>query len=143
MMFQGQPWTEASRSHANYVKYASAWDKLQVDPTSSDKADPRVPASPGPMFKAISKPALKLLILRMMNPIPDKRATIQEVVKEGWVKMIDCCAHDDVDGEASQEIDASKGCKIRKMVIAKSHNHQPPEKHWAPRHNFDLGDGWS
>jgi len=104
--------------------------------------EPSVPKDPGPVSKAITKPALRILILKMMHPHPEKRIRIQDAVNDRWVKMIECCAHDEDDKETTKLIDASKGssCKISKNV-KRSHNHLPPARNWVPQHRFDLGDG--
>ena len=145
MMFGGGPWCEASKSQPAYAKFADSWDKFEAKKAEGKAMDACVPADPGPMFKAITKPALRSLILKMMHPVPEKRIRIQDAVNEGWVKLIECCAHDEIEGASAKEIDASKKTsgKAAKMVVTKSHHHQPPEKHWAPQHRFDMGEGWS
>jgi protein-serine/threonine kinase len=142
MIFNGGPWAEATKSQPTYAKFAAAWEDLEARKKEGNN-ESNVPANTGKMFTAITKPALRSLILRMLHPDPEKRISIQEAVNEGWVKLIDCCAFDGDDEQTVTEIDASKKCgKAAKKTIAKSHHHIPPEKHWVPQHRFDMGDGW-
>ncbi|MCJ1388679.1 hypothetical protein MMC18_001528 [Xylographa bjoerkii] len=142
MMFHGQPWPQATKSQPSYAKFVEAWDRLEASRQQGVSTEANVPKDPGPMFKAVAKPALRTLILKMMHPRPEKRIRIQDAVNDRWVKMIECCAHDEDDRETTKTIDASKGssCKISKNV-KRSHNHLPPPKNWVPQHRFDLGDG--
>ena len=142
MKFHGQPWSQASKSQPAYAKFVEAWDRLEASRQEGLPTEANVPKDPGPLFKAITKPALRTLILKMMHPRPEKRIRIQDAVNDRWVKMIECCAHDEDDRETTKPIDASKGssCKISKNV-KRSHNHLPPAKNWVPQHRFDLGDG--
>ncbi|MCJ1295218.1 hypothetical protein MMC34_006780 [Xylographa carneopallida] len=142
MMFHGQPWSQASKSQPSYAKFVEAWERLEASRREGVSMEANVPKDPGPVFKAITKPALRILILKMMHPSSEQRIRIQDAVNDRWVKMIECCAHDEDDREATKPIDASKGssCRISKNV-KRSHNHLPPARNWVPQHRFDLGDG--
>ncbi|MCJ1474017.1 hypothetical protein MMC13_002675 [Lambiella insularis] len=144
MMFHGQPWTQASKSQPAYAKFADAWDTTLKAEEQGATTDGGVPKDPGRMFKAVAKPALRILLLKMMNPFPERRIRIQDAVNDRWVKMIECCAHDEDTGETAKTIDASKGssCRLSKNV-KRSHNHLPPAKNWVPQHRFDMGEGWN
>ena len=99
----------------------------------------------GPVFSTLTKPVLRSLLLRMMHPDPVKRISIQDAVKDRWVKQIDCCCADEY-GKELGAIDATSNtsCKLAsKMVIKKCHHHLPQKESKVPQHRFDMGHGWS
>ena len=153
MYFGGQPWKEAAPTEQMYAKYIAAWDKfLQTHPDGQIK-DSEYPTNAGPLFTAIDKPALKLLILKMLNPDPVKRVKIQDVIGNRWLKTVDCCVDDEDEISGCKKangqpaaIDASKCSSAKKLVVKKVHNHVPPpqkSKIHLPQHRFDMGDGWT
>lgn len=153
MYFGGQPWKEAAPTQPMYAKYTAAWDKfLQTHPDGEIK-DCEYPMNAGPLFSAIDKPALKLLILKMLNPNPEKRVKIQDVVGNRWLKTVDCCVSDEDEMLGCKSpngqptvIDASKCSSVKKLAVKKVHHHQPPPKQskiHLPQHRFDMGDGWT
>ena len=151
MHFGGQPWAEAATSQPLYAKYAQAWEKFSSTHPEGKITDTEHPMGAGPLFLEIKKPALKILILKMLNPNPDKRIKSQDVIGDRWVKALECCAPDEDSyrGERKEKgagIDASKGtCKVGKLAIRKCHNHLPPPpkgKIHLPQHRFDMGQGW-
>ncbi len=146
MTFCGSPWPSAERSHPFYQKFAAGWDTWlakQTDGVITDDAD-GMPKC-GPIFANLDSPAIKRLMLKMLNPNPDRRILIHDALNDRWVKIIDCCSVEDY-GAKEQAIDAagSKSCKLAsKLGIKKMHNHLPPTKQRMPQHRFDMGDGWS
>lgn len=77
----------------------------------------------------INPPALRRVLLTMLNPDPKKRATIAEVAKNRWVKNLECCQIDSYE-DPSYKIDGAKLKTFSKSVNkVVQHNHLPPEKH--------------
>ena len=146
MTFCGSPWPAAERTHPFYQKFAAGWDTwLATHPEGVITDDPDGMPKCGPIFAHLDSPAIKRLMLKMLNPNPDKRLLIQDVLNDRWVKTIDCCSVEDY-GAKEQAIDAagSKSCKLAsKLCVKKMHNHLPPAKQRMPQHRFDMGDGWS
>lgn len=77
----------------------------------------------------IQPPALRRLLLTMLNPDPSQRVAMEGVANNRWLKVIECCQTDSFDSEPF-EIDASKSpASAQKIVKAIYHNHQPPHQH--------------
>ncbi|PSS14814.1 hypothetical protein M430DRAFT_104175 [Amorphotheca resinae ATCC 22711] len=74
----------------------------------------------------IKPPALRRLLLTMLNPDPTERVTMAAVANNRWLKHVECCQVDGYD-DPTVLIDASKSrsCtnKLPKVV---HHNHLPP-----------------
>lgn len=78
----------------------------------------------------INPPALRRLLLTMLNPDPSQRVAMEGVANNRWVKVIECCQKDSFDEDPPAEIDASKSpASGQKIVKAINHNHQPPHTH--------------
>ena len=147
MHFGGQPWSEASMKDSMYAKYANAWEKFMKTHPEGKIVDTEMPTGIGKVFNAITKPALRLLLLKMLHPIPEKRISIQDALADRWLKGVECCVDYDDDQLKPKEIDASKHgkCGFGKLAIRKCHNHLPPppkSKVHMPHYSFDMGDGW-
>ena len=174
MIFGGQVWTEASTKAPAYAKFIGAYNKWLASKNESESdlrpTEADHPRSCGPCFQFLPKPAIRVLLLKMLHPDPMRRATIHEILNGRWVRMIECCCEETEDvrgrgnsnlapgargredstgsensgnGEAGadkEEFDASKRCK--KMKVVKYHNHLPPKQHRLPQHKFDMGDGY-
>jgi hypothetical protein len=146
MTYGGQPWNQASRSEPFYAKFAGAWDRFAAKHPPGLVADDAFPSC-GPLFAGLPKKALRLLVLKMMHPDPEQRMRIQDVVKDRWVKTIECCIHEGEEDHATAKpvaIDASKrsSCVLDRVAIKKHHNHLPPKETRMPQHSFDMGDGY-
>lgn len=78
----------------------------------------------------INPPALRRILLTMLNPEPSKRASISTVAKNRWMKNVECCQVDSYD-DPKACIDASRarcgGTKAMTKVV--HHNHLPPTSH--------------
>ncbi|PVH76335.1 kinase-like protein [Cadophora sp. DSE1049] len=78
----------------------------------------------------INPPALRRILLTMLNPEPSKRASISTVTKNRWMKNVECCQVDSYDDPKSS-IDATRarcgGTKGMTKVV--HHNHLPPTSH--------------
>jgi protein-serine/threonine kinase len=150
MTFGGSPWNAANKESEHYVKYKAAWDEwLQTHPDSQITDAPDGAPKAGKLWNKLDNPALKRLMLKMLNPDPEKRITIKDVVNSNIVKSTECCTPEDFE-DPKHEIDTScrSGLKAKsKMRVQKKHNHVPPKE--QPRaykllkHRFDMGDGWS
>lgn len=82
----------------------------------------------------LNPPALRRLLLTMLNPDPAQRATMASVASNRWLKVVECCQSDAFEGEPV-EIDASKSpSSHQKIAKAVCHNHQPPHRrlHGSP-----------
>ncbi len=146
MTYSGSPWPSAETNHENYRKFCTGWNAwLSTHPDgiiSTD--DPDDMPKCGPAFGMLESPAIKRLMLRMLNPIPEKRICIQDVVKDRWFKTVDCCSVEDYNvKETGIDAAGKKSCKLAsKAIIKKKHNHLPPIKHTLPQYSFDMGDGY-
>ena len=130
MRFYGSPWHSASPENENYARFKRGWDEWLPghqdgripDPSSVNAENlPRC----GPLFQALQKPALKRLLLKMLHPHPEKRISIENVLKTSLVQHIDCCSEEEVD--QSKTVDASKSNK-GVCVLKKKHCHIPPKE---------------
>lgn len=76
----------------------------------------------------INPPALRRILLTMLNPDPSKRASIATVANNRWIKNIECCQIDSY--EPTTTIDASRARNgTRSMSKVVHHNHLPPSNH--------------
>lgn len=73
----------------------------------------------------INPPALRRVLLMMLNPNPDKRASVSEIINHRWVKNIDCCQLESYNDPALI-IDATKNTSLGHKKIF-CHNHLPPQ----------------
>lgn len=83
-----------------------------------------------PFDQFVSPPALRRVLLTMLNPDPTKRASISEIINHRWVRNIECCQVDSYDDPAKY-IDASKSGATRVNGQRKifCHNHLPLQSH--------------
>ena len=150
MQFGGPPWTEASKTSPQYSKFISVWDNWLSMHPDGQVTENEYPRGTLRLFQEV-KPVMKILLLKMLHPNPEKRIKIQDVMNDRWLKAVDCCTLEGYEGIGDPNtkdaaIDASKvkSCKLKKAV-QKPHNHLPPppkSKVHLPQHRFDMGDGW-
>ncbi len=101
-----------------------------------------------PVFKNLSVPGIKRLMLKMLHPVPEMRISIQDALNSAYIKGVECCTLESAD-EPTGYVDASgKSGKVpaAKLKVQKKHNHIPPEKSKVPnafKYRFDMGDGWT
>lgn len=146
MIHKGNPWPSADRSqpHENYAKFLAGWDLFVKEHPEGLITGEETPVC-GPIFANLGKNVIRILLLKMLHPDPAKRISIEETVRDRWVKQIDCCCLDGNENETVGCIDASgkASCKLAsKMSIKKSHHHLPPKESKIPQHRFDMGHGW-
>ena len=81
----------------------------------------------------INPPALRRVLLTMLNPDPSKRVSIAAVAKNRWLKNVECCQVEAYNGPA-EPIDASKpGACMKSILKVVQHNHLPPHVHLGHR----------
>lgn len=130
---------------------STLWEKAKLDAPNSehynalvktfDKWNAKQPGGPRPITESdypayfifdnfVNPPALRRILLMMLNPNPDHRSTINQILNHRWVKNIDCCQIESYDDPALV-IDATKsssaGSKGNKKIFC--HNHLPPQLH--------------
>ncbi|KAK0725704.1 kinase-like domain-containing protein [Lasiosphaeris hirsuta] len=116
-------------AHPNYFALVRGWERWKAkhpepDAVLTEKDYPFVQA----FDICIKPPALRRVLLQMLNPDPEKRITIADVVKNRWVKGIECCQLESYD-DPSLCIDASKKASLKcGGSRTYCHNHLPPKE---------------
>ncbi|KAG7109809.1 Serine/threonine-protein kinase HAL4/SAT4 like [Verticillium longisporum] len=128
LTFGGNIWTRAERGAAPlYDSFCKGWDKWNAKHPEPDAA---LSDRDYPFFEAfdlcINPPALRRLLLSMLNPDPAKRASIADIAGYRWFKNIECCQYDSYDDPAKY-IDASKknATHVNGQKKIFCHNHLP------------------
>ena len=92
MVFGVHPWVKATPDNTNYKKYLNGWNKWLkdrpdgvIEPGSDDYPDC------GKLFHLLNSNSLERLVLRMLNPNPEKRITIAEALSSDVVRRMECC----------------------------------------------------
>ncbi|KAK3311474.1 kinase-like domain-containing protein [Chaetomium strumarium] len=126
--------SENASPRDNYASLVRGWEKWRANHT--DDSDLAITDMDYPhvfVFDTFVKPpALRRVLLQMLNPDPEKRITIAEVVNNRWVKNIECCQTDSFDEpNGGSMIDASKKLCQQRVSGRKiyCHNHLPPKDH--------------
>jgi serine/threonine protein kinase len=139
LIFGGPLWHKAEvaenaspqDTYASLVRGWEKWTAKHADATETAITDMDYPHVF--VFDSFVKPpALRRVLLQMLNPDPQKRISIASVVNNRWVKNIECCQSESFDEpSAANMIDASKKpCQNRvsgKKIYC--HNHLPPKEH--------------
>jgi serine/threonine protein kinase len=144
MFHGGNVWQKADRSDPQYQKFAEGWDESLAKFPDMPVDENNYPNC-GHFISALPNAGQRRLILKMLYPIPERRITIREALKDRVVKNIECCvAEEDPDAPVGIDFASKEGCKMAaKMKVQKKHNHQPPPVKRMPQHKFDMGDGTS
>lgn len=154
MTFCGNPWQAANDQSPYYVTFRKGYEKWMKENPECIITETNYPSC-GPLFKFTEKlgsPAMKRLMLKMMNPNPAKRISIHDVLLSNTVKSIECCTEESYEDGPGLLVDATKGKAMTndgrktKMTVKKKHNHVPPKENKTPKvfqHRFDMGDGYS
>ncbi|KAI9641650.1 hypothetical protein NHQ30_009504 [Ciborinia camelliae] len=135
MTANGCLWEQAtphtSPLYDELVRGWAKWTAAHPDGAMTDSDYPHVSF----FDKHISPPALRRILLAMLNPDPRRRARIAETAKHRWLKNVECCQVDSYD-EPTELIDASKSQKCagggkvaRSLVRVVAHNHLPVREH--------------
>ncbi|EEU47086.1 uncharacterized protein NECHADRAFT_99765 [Fusarium vanettenii 77-13-4] len=128
LTFGGAIWSRAEVGNLHYDKLVDGWNKWyakhpECDACISDSDYPKCYA----LDVGVTPPALRRLLLQMLNPDPHKRIGINEVINNRWMKNVECCQVESYDDPALV-IDATK--KDNKTNGNKKifcHNHLPPK----------------
>ncbi|KAK0633712.1 kinase-like domain-containing protein [Immersiella caudata] len=130
LIFGAPLWRRAEvAGNPNYAALVTGWERWMG---KNENDETRFTEGSYPYVKAfdlcIKPPALRRLLLQMLHPNPDKRITIADVVKNRWVKGIECCQLESYD-DPSRTIDASKKASL-KCGGSKTycHSHLPPKE---------------
>jgi serine/threonine protein kinase len=116
--------------YSDLVRGWEKWTRRHADSPEMVITDMDYPSVA--VFDAVVKPpALRRVLLQMLNPDPDKRISMANVVSNRWVKNIECCQPETFDDlNTASMIDASKKpCQIRGGGKIFCHNHLPPNSH--------------
>ncbi|KAK3996315.1 kinase-like domain-containing protein [Cladorrhinum sp. PSN332] len=138
-IFGGAIWAKAQvgdPGSSNYTDLVRGWNKWNDRHQDAEGAVISEADYPHVGFadNCIKPPALRRVLLQMLNPNPDKRSTIAEVVNNRWVKNIECCqkADNEEPDPATTMIDASKkGSLMRGGQKLFCHNHALPKKQFS------------
>jgi protein-serine/threonine kinase len=164
MTLQGSPWGSARIIDPAYRRFSEAWDTwLAKHPDGIIHDGPGGAPMPGPIFspECLGSPAIKRLILKMLDPDPARRITMHDALSSSYVRGIECCApercEDESDDEASRggsqdgcgnesdgqqqhagatvtALDARADCcgKGFAKKVLRRHSHVPPKEHRTP-----------
>ncbi|EWG39810.1 HAL protein kinase [Fusarium verticillioides 7600] len=128
LTFGGAIWSRAVPGELHYDKLVKGWETWygkhpEADATISDTDYPKCYA----LDVGMSPPALRRLVLQMLNPDPQKRISIEDVIHNRWLKNVECCQLESYDDPALL-IDATKKDNTangNKKIFC--HNHLPPK----------------
>lgn len=136
MCANGVLWQEAKAGSSQlYDDLTRGWAKWNTKHAEEHTAGITETDYPHVSFfdQHINPPALRRVLLTMLNPDPSKRVTMTAVAKNRWLKNVECCQIDSYD-DPTTTIDASRlragGKTITKVV---HHNHLPPSTHLGHR----------
>ncbi|KAG5927650.1 hypothetical protein E4U53_002830 [Claviceps sorghi] len=128
LTFGGGIWSRAERGNLHYDKLVRGWEKWygkhpECDACITDTDYPNCYA----LDVGVNPPALRRILLQMLNPDPRRRITMNEVVNNRWMKNVECCQLESYDEQAHM-IDATKkdACNKGSTKIF-CHNHLPPK----------------
>ena len=128
MCVGGYTWNRAERGtgNAHFDNHCSAYDRWmskhpEAEGIISENSYPRVKL----LDLAVNPPALKRILLQMLNPDPTKRITIQEVLQNRFVKNIECCQLPNYDDPALVIDATKKNGNIGNKIFC--HSHLPPK----------------
>jgi serine/threonine protein kinase len=133
MCANGQLWDKAepgsSKTYDDLIRGWDRWNAKHCHDTHSDIIDSDDYPHVSFFNKFINPPALRRLLVNMLNPDPAKRTTMADVANNRWFKNVECCQIDGYD-DPSVVIDASKASSCsNRMTKVVLHNHLPPVKH--------------
>ncbi|PFH56251.1 hypothetical protein XA68_16834 [Ophiocordyceps unilateralis] len=128
LTFGGAIWSRAERGQPHYDKLVTgwnAWNKRHPEPEATISEDdyPKCLA----LDVGVNPPALRRLLLQMLNPEPSRRMSMSDVLNNRWMRNVECCQLESYDDQALT-IDATKkefagGKNGTKKIFC--HNHLP------------------
>lgn len=129
LTFGGAIWSRAQSGNLHYDKLIKGWNRWYEKHPESDAGitDTDYPNCYA-LDVGVNPPALRRILLQMLNPDPNKRISINEVVNNRWMKNVECCQLESYD-EQAQTIDATHKDCCTKILTKKifCHNHLPPK----------------
>jgi protein-serine/threonine kinase len=127
MTFGGAIWNRAEPGNPIFDKLVKGWDTwYQNHPEDAVITDTDYPNCYA-LDVGVNPPALRRLLLQMLNPNPAKRISIQQVVNNRWMKGVECCQLESYD-DPMLLIDATKKDNTKsggKKIFC--HTHLPPK----------------
>lgn len=132
MCANGCLWEKAQPgSSPLYDELVRGWNKWNSK--HADGADRSINESDYPHVaffdNHIKPPALRRVLLTMLNPDPAKRVSMAEVAKNRWLKNVECCQIDSYDDPTiTIDVSRSRSC-LKSMTKVVHHNHLPPASH--------------
>lgn len=174
MTLQGSPWSSARPGDPAYKRYTDAWATwLAKHPDGRIHEGAGGAPMAGPIFspECLGSPAIKRLVLKMLDPDPARRITVRDALNTSYVKGIECCTPEQCDDDSDAEstgggsqdgcgesggghagatvtgLDARADCcgKGFAKTVLRKHSHVPQREHRTPAffvHRFDMGDGY-
>ncbi|KAE9365261.1 kinase-like protein [Stipitochalara longipes BDJ] len=132
----GNIWQEAIPGNSPvYDDLVKGWAKWYAKHPGQESPEIKETDYPHVAFfdSMINPPALRRILLTMLNPDPSKRITIASVAKNRWFRNIECCQVETYD-DLPVTIDASKSRNSTKPLgKTYNHNHLPPQLHLGHR----------
>ncbi|KAJ6444148.1 kinase domain containing protein [Purpureocillium lavendulum] len=129
LTFGGAIWSRAESGNTHYDKLVRGWERWYEKHPESDASitETDYPACLA-LDVGVNPPALRRLMLQMLNPNPAKRISIEDVLNNRWMKNVECCQIESYDDPA-QTIDATKKDCCNKNGTRKifCHSHLPPK----------------
>lgn len=136
LIFGGALWTKAelNKGQEQYEGIVTGWTKWNNKHPDGGV----ITETDYPHVKAfdymVNPPALRRLLIGMLNPDPARRTTIAEAAGNRWMKTVECCQVDSFE-DPTAIIDATKkgSCRSKSSKVA-VHNHLPEKSH--PLHHL-------
>ncbi|KAF4973790.1 hypothetical protein FZEAL_9237 [Fusarium zealandicum] len=124
LTFGGAIWSRAERGNLHYDKLVEGWNKWyakhpECDACISDTDYPKCYA----LDVGVTPPALRRLLLQMLNPEPSKRIGIDDVINNRWMRNVECCQLESYDDPALIIDATKKDTTANKRIFC--HNHLP------------------
>ncbi|KAK7426745.1 hypothetical protein QQZ08_006781 [Neonectria magnoliae] len=127
LTFGGAIWSRAEKGNAHYDKLVNGWNNWNAkhpEPNAciTETDYPKCYA----LDVGVTPPALRRLLLQMLNPDPKKRISINGVINNRWMKNVECCQLESYDDPALV-IDATKKDATNGTKKIFCHTHLPPK----------------
>ncbi|PHH84171.1 hypothetical protein CDD83_2366 [Cordyceps sp. RAO-2017] len=129
LIFGGAIWSRAEPGQLHYDKLVQGWDTWNRQHSGGREAS--ITETDYPKCLAldvgVNPPALRRLLLQMLNPNPKRRIAMTDVLNNRWMRNVECCQVETYD-DVAQTIDASKKDYSSSKSGAKKifcHNHLP------------------
>jgi protein-serine/threonine kinase len=127
LIFGTSLWAKADENNVYYKVLVNEWDKWNTKLASSEDVIPDMDYPNVSIFgKLVNPPALRRVLLHMLNPHPARRLRIDEVINNCWVKNIECCQLESYKDLAKVVDTSKKSCVKLDSEKGFCHNHLPP-----------------